>query len=105
MSPAENLAGEAMSHVLGASISHNVSLKLLAGWEVLIGIGFFIGKPIKYWVRIALVHMFFTFTPLLVMPEICFAQFPFGLTITGQYIIKNLIFVGALIWLDKKEAQ
>ena len=101
MSPAENLAGEAMSHVLGASISHNVSLKLLAGWEVLIGIGFLVGKPIKYWVRIALVHLFFTFTPLFVLPELCFSQFPFGLTLVGQYIFKNLIFVGALIWLEK----
>ena len=36
-----------------------------------------------------------TFLPLVLLPEICFTNFPFGLTLEGQYIIKNLIIISA----------
>jgi len=101
LSPAEDLASEAMSRLFHKTLSHDFSLKLLAGWEVFIGIGFLIGKPLKYWTRLALIHMLFTFTPLFLIPELCFTKIPFAFTLVGQYIMKNLIFVGALLWLEK----
>ena len=38
-----------------------------------------------------------TFLPLILLPEVCFTSFPFGLTVEGQYIIKNLIIISAAI--------
>jgi len=38
-----------------------------------------------------------TFLPLVLLPEVCFTNFPFGLTTEGQYIIKNLIIISAAI--------
>ena len=38
-----------------------------------------------------------TFLPLVLFPEICFTNFPFGLTLEGQYIIKNLIIISAAL--------
>ena len=36
-----------------------------------------------------------TFLPLVLLPEICFVNFPFDLTLEGQYIVKNLVLIGA----------
>ena len=38
-----------------------------------------------------------TVLPLILLPDVCFTQFPFGLTLEGQYIIKNLILISAAI--------
>ena len=35
--------------------------------------------------------------PLFLLPRVCFTQLPFGLTIEGQYIIKNLVILSAAI--------
>lgn len=67
----------------------------LALWEIIIGISFAVRKLN----RLAL-WMFFlkipgTFLPLITSPELCFTVFPYGLTLEGQYIFKNLIMVAA----------
>ena len=36
-----------------------------------------------------------TFLPIIFLPEVVFRKFPYALTLEGQYIIKNLILVGA----------
>jgi hypothetical protein len=36
-----------------------------------------------------------TFLPLVLLPEVCFISFPFNLTLEGQYIVKNLVLIGA----------
>ena len=36
-----------------------------------------------------------TFLPLVLLPEVCFTNAPFGLTLEGQYIIKNLTLISA----------
>jgi uncharacterized membrane protein YkgB len=38
-----------------------------------------------------------TMLPLVLLPEVCFTQPPFGLTLEGQYIIKNLVLIGAAL--------
>ena len=54
-----------------------------------------------------------TFLPLILLPEVCFTSFPFDLTLEGQYIIKNLVLIGAAMAVggkltplaNKKEAR
>jgi uncharacterized membrane protein YkgB len=43
-----------------------------------------------------------TFLPLILRPEICFLDFPFNLTLEGQYIIKNLVLIGAAMVVGSK---
>jgi len=43
-----------------------------------------------------------TFLPLVLRPEICFLDFPFNLTLEGQYIIKNLVLIGAAMVVGSK---
>jgi hypothetical protein len=38
-----------------------------------------------------------TALPIVVSPELVFTQFPFGLTLAGQYIVKNLALITAAI--------
>jgi len=53
-----------------------------------------------------------TFLPLILLPEVCFVNFPFDLTLESQYIVKNLVLIGAaivvgsrLVPLEEKAAQ
>jgi hypothetical protein len=50
------------------------------------------------------VHMVCTFTPLLFFPSLSFKYAPYGFTLVGQYIMKNIIIVCAamVIWPAKK---
>ena len=41
--------------------------------------------------------MVLTFTPLVFFPDLSFNDYPFSLTLIGQYIMKNLIIISALI--------
>ena len=40
-----------------------------------------------------------TALPLLLLPEVTWTAFPYGLTMEGQYIIKNLALIGAALVL------
>ena len=70
---------------------------ILGVWEIIIGITICI-KPL---IRVALFLLFLqmpgTFLPLILFPDVCFTNFPFGLTLEGQYIVKNLIIISAAI--------
>ena len=74
-----------------------VFIPILGLWEVTIGVCLLI-KPL---IRVALFLLFLqmpgTMLPLVLLPEVCFNYFPFGLTIEGQYIIKNLVLISAAI--------
>ena len=56
---------------------------------------------IKPLIRISILLLFIqmpgTFLPLILLPEVCFTSFPFGLTLEGQYIVKNLIIISAAL--------
>lgn len=107
VSPAETLATMTINVLTFGLIAPTVSMKLLALWEVLVGLGFLSGRFIPFFVRIFMIHMVLTFTPLFLFPELCFTHPPFALTIVGQYIIKNLVFIasGILICIVHKERQ
>jgi uncharacterized membrane protein YkgB len=69
----------------------------LGYWEMAIGLGL-LYRPL---VRMAIVLLFLqmpgTMMPLLLLPEVCFTSIPFGLTLEGQYIIKNIVLISAAI--------
>ena len=33
----------------------------------------------------------------MLLPEVCFTVVPFGLTLEGQYIVKNLVIIGSAL--------
>ena len=70
---------------------------ILGWWEVVIGLTMCIKPLIRVSIFLLFIQMPGTFLPLILLPEICFNNFPFGLTLEGQYIIKNLIIISAAL--------
>ena len=58
-----------------------------------------IGLIFKFYIRGTLFLMFAqmlgTLTPIILLPDEVFTIFPYGLTLEGQYIVKNLVIIGA----------
>ena len=71
-------------------------VNLFLGWWELITGALFLFKPLR---RAALILMALqipgTFLPLLIVPEMCFVKAPWILTTNGEFIIKNLLLIGA----------
>lgn len=90
LSPAEELVKRTVYW-----FSPEVFISVLGWWEVAIGLGLLF-RPL---IRVALFLMFLQMSgamlPLILLPEVCFAQFPFAPTLEGQYIIKNLVLISA----------
>lgn len=77
--------------------SPDVFIPILGWWEILIGV-FLLYRPlIRLAILLLLVQMPGTMLPLFLLPEVCFNHFPWGPTIEGQYIIKNLVLVSAAV--------
>ena len=70
---------------------------ILGIWEVVIGITMIIKPLIRVSIILLFIQMPGTFLPLVLFPEVCFTSFPFGLTLEGQYIVKNLIIISAAL--------
>ena len=70
---------------------------ILGWWEVIIGVTMCIKPLIRFSIFLLFIQMPGTFLPLVLLPDACFTNFPFGLTTEGQYIIKNLIIISAAI--------
>ena len=95
LSPAEVLAGRTIEQLTFGVVQPNVSLPVLATWESLIGIGLIAGRWLRVVLFLLAVQMLGTLTPLVLFPSETFAVFPFAPTLEGQYIIKNIVLIGA----------
>jgi uncharacterized membrane protein YkgB len=98
-SPAEALAGRTIETLTFGAIREDVALPILAVWEVLIGIGLFLGRWMRAVLLLLFVQMLGTITPLFLFPTETFTIFPVAPTLEGQYIIKNVVIVSAAIVL------
>jgi uncharacterized membrane protein YphA (DoxX/SURF4 family) len=98
-SPAEALAGRTIELLAFGAIPQDVALRILAVWEVAIGIGLFVGRWMRAVLLLLFVQMLGTITPLFLFPSETFTVFPIAPTLEGQYIIKNVVIVAAAIVL------
>ncbi|MBU3821104.1 doxx family protein [Flavobacteriaceae bacterium XHP0103] len=96
LSPADNLAKQTISFLTFGFIPESVSIILLAILEVGIGLALVFNFRLRTVIVVAVVHLLLTFIPVLFFPNISFAKAPFVLTLVGQYIMKNIVIIGAL---------
>lgn len=92
LSPAEELVLATVPFLPG-----HVFMTILAIWEIAIGIGFLTGKALRITILLLFLQMPGTISPVFLLPERVFDVFPFGLTLEGQYIVKNLVLIAAAI--------
>ena len=95
LSPAETLAARTIEVLTLGALKPALSLPVLAAWETVIGLGLILGRGLRGVLFLLAVQMAGTFTPLLLFPDETFSVFPFVPTLEGQYIIKNLVLIGA----------
>ena len=98
-SPAEELAKETIHILTFGLIPDMVAYTLLATWETLLGLLLISGFYLRYALKIMLIHMICTFTPLIFFPALSFKNIPFGFSLVGQYIVKNIVFIGSALVL------
>jgi len=72
-----------------------IFIPILGVWEMAIGICLLVPAFIRVGLFLLALQMPGTFLPLVLLPEVCFQSVPFDLTLEGQYIIKNLVLIGA----------
>lgn len=75
---------------------------LLGLWEVAIGVAFIFTPLTRIAILLLALQMPGTFLPLILLPEVCFNVFPFGLTLEGQYIVKNLVIIGSALVIGSR---
>ena len=104
-SPAEDLAISTINKLTFNFIPQHISIILLAVWECAVGVLLISGQWVRQALRLLFLHMACTFTPLLFFPAQSFNFPPYGFTLVGQYIMKNIIIVCAavVIWPKKRD--
>ena len=74
-------------------------LAIIGWWEVVIGIGFLVRPMLRLAIGLLALQMVGTFMPLAMLPAVTFQEgrFPYGLTMEGQYIVKNLLIIASAL--------
>jgi uncharacterized membrane protein YkgB len=72
---------------------------IIGWWEVAIGVCFLFRRTIRVAIALLFLQMVGTFMPLVLLPEVTFqvGKIPWGPTLEGQYIIKNLMIISAAL--------
>jgi uncharacterized membrane protein YphA (DoxX/SURF4 family) len=106
-SPAEDLAINTINKLTFGLIPQLVNIILLATWECTLGFLLIAGIFLRAALLGLFVHMLCTFTPLLFFPSVSFKYAPYGFTLVGQYIMKNIIIICAalVIWTGKNDRK
>ena len=106
-SPAESLASSTICALTFYVISPPACTIALAIFESLIGILLVLGRFLKPVLVLLFLHMLGTLLTFFIFPDLMFAKFPFVLTMQGQYVMKNIIIMAAIliIWPQRETYQ
>ena len=83
-------------------LTPEIIVPLLGLWEIAIGLAFLFTPLTRVAIFLLALQMPGTFLPLVLLPEVCFTIFPVGLTIEGQYIVKNLVIIGSALVIGSR---
>ncbi len=99
LSPAEDIAVRTINTLTAGLFEENTILIGLAVWETLIGVGLLFNIFLRETLLLLYLQLVGTFVPVFLFPSEVFFKIPYAPTLEGQYIIKNLVIVGAGIVL------
>lgn len=95
MSPADQIATETTMTLTFGLLSRDVARLALAFLELAIGTGLMTGRFLRLTLLMLFAQMAGTLTPLVLSPDQIWSEFPFVLTLEGQYIMKNGVLISA----------
>ncbi len=90
MSPAEDMVKATIFF-----IDPDLFFPVLAVWEMVIGLGLVFGRAMRLTLLLLFLQLPGTVLPLFILPDVTWQYIPYSPTVEGQYIIKNLVLVGA----------
>jgi len=99
VSPAQDIAMRTMDRLTLGLIPDPATMPILATWETLIGLGLISGVYLRATILLLAIQMVGAVSPLVLFPAEVFTTVPFAPTIEGQYIIKNIVVIGAAMVL------
>ena len=105
LSPAEDLAKRTIQLLTFDIIPSSISILILAFIEVVIGLCLIFSFCHKQIVKIAIVHIIFTFSPLFFFTKESFTTTILTPTLLRQYIGKNLIIIAGLYTILKEKVK
>ena len=97
MSPAADLVRQTVGWM--PFLSPDGWLSAIGWWEVAIGVTFLFRATIRVAIALLALQMVGTFLPLVILPDVTFqpGRVPYGLTMEGQYIVKNVLIISAAL--------
>lgn len=95
LSPAQDLVMRTFDVLSFGMFPGPMALNFLAAWECVIGIGLIAGVFMRAVLLLLFMQMLGTLTPLFLFPHETFLRIPIAPTLEGQYIIKNMVLIGA----------
>ncbi|MEQ9097259.1 MAG: hypothetical protein RIE32_13470 [Phycisphaerales bacterium] len=97
ISPAEQLVLQTVDWM--PLLSSETWLAIIGWWEVLIGVLFLFRPTLRFAIGLLALQMVGTFMPLVILPEVTFqpGRVPYGLTLEGQYIVKNILIIASAL--------
>ncbi|MEE9211677.1 MAG: hypothetical protein V3U29_03390 [Phycisphaeraceae bacterium] len=103
LSPATELVGRTVYWAVPPA----VFVPILGWWEVLIGLCLLVRPLVRVALGLLALQMCGTLLPLVLLPDVCFqpGRVPWGPTLEGQYIIKNLVLIGAAMVIGSTVRQ
>lgn len=78
-------------------LSPELFVPILGIWEIIIGICLLYRPLIRLGILLLFLQLPGTFLPIILLPDVVFYAFPYALTVEGQYIVKNLVIIGAAL--------
>lgn len=104
-SPAEAVGIDTVSVLTFGLFDQQVAIIALALLEVAIGFSLVSGRWLKIGIGVAMGHMVCTFAPFFIFPELTFGAEMLSPSLLGQYILKNVVFICALIAIYPSEGK
>ena len=76
-------------------------LAIIGWWEIVIGVTFLFRATNRIAIALLALQMVGTFMPLILLQNVTYqpGHIPYGLTVEGQYIVKNLVIIAAALVL------
>jgi uncharacterized membrane protein YkgB len=103
LSPAEVIGADTVQKLTCSILPKWACINALAVFEVGIGLLLLSNKYIKIAITLAIIHMVCTFSPFIFYPEEVFNLDVHSLSLLGQYILKNIVIISALLLIYPRQ--
>lgn len=96
-SPACDIASATINKLSFGLLAEPTAIYALACFECLIGLSLILRFLMKIGLWMLIAHMLFTFSTFFIVPEMVMGSQNYSLTLEGQYVIKNIVFIFAAL--------